>query len=56
MTGEKVGSDYFKHNKWSYMGSNLRTMKSLANTNEGLLDRYTGRLPRLRKKRTITPF
>ena len=43
MTGEKVGSDYFKHNNMvPYMGSNLRTMKSLANTNEGLLDRYTG--------------
>ncbi len=43
MTGEKVGSDYFKHNNMvPYFGSKTRTVNTGANSNEGLLDNYTG--------------
>lgn len=43
LTGEKVGSDYFQHNNMvPFFGSNLRTMKSSANTTEGIIDSYTG--------------
>ena len=43
MTGEKVSSDYFKHNNMvPYFGSKTRTVNTGANSNEGLLDNYTG--------------
>ena len=43
MTGEKVGSEYFKHNNMvPYFGSKTRTVNTGANSNEGLLDNYTG--------------
>ena len=43
MTGEKVGSDYFKHNNMvPYFGSKTRTVNTGPNSNEGLLDNYTG--------------
>ena len=43
LTGEKVGGDYFHHNNMvPFYGSNLRTVKSVANSYEGLMDNYTG--------------
>ena len=43
MTGEKVGTDYFKHNNMvPYFGSKTRTVNTGPNSNEGLLDNYTG--------------
>lgn len=43
LTGDKVGSDYFQHNNMvPFFGSNLRTAKVGANSNEGIIDNYTG--------------
>lgn len=43
MTGEKVGKDYFQHdNMVPYFGSKIRTVKTGANSNEGIMDNYTG--------------
>lgn len=43
LTGEKVAADYFQHNNMvPFYGSNLRTVKSVANSYEGLMDNYTG--------------
>ena len=43
LTGDKVGSDYFQHNNMvPFFGSNLRTSKVGANSNEGIIDNYTG--------------
>jgi|TARA_B110000967_G_scaffold146723_1_gene150195 hypothetical protein len=43
MTGEKVGKDYFQHdNMVPFFGSKLRTVKTGANSNEGIMDSHTG--------------
>ena len=43
LTGQKVGSDYFQHNNMQpYFGSRLRTIRTESNSNEGILDNYTG--------------
>lgn len=57
LTGEKVGSDYFQHNNMvPYFGSNLRTVKALANTNEGILDSYTGSGSQINIKKEQSPL
>lgn len=55
LTGDKVGSDYFQHNNMvPYFGSKSHTPVLDENTNESLLDSYTGSgFPRCNKKRTI---
>jgi hypothetical protein len=43
LTGEKVGSDYFQHNNMApFFGSHLRTIRTDANSTEGIMDNYTG--------------
>jgi hypothetical protein len=43
LTGNKVNASYFEHNNMvPFFGSNLRTRISNENSNEGLLDSYTG--------------
>jgi hypothetical protein len=43
LTGEKVGSDYFQHqNMQPFFGSHLRTIRTDANSTEGIMDNYTG--------------
>ena len=43
LTGEKVDSSYFQHNNMvPYFGSKLKTRIADENTNEGLMDHYTG--------------
>jgi len=43
LTGDKVNASYFEHNNMvPFFGSNLRTRISNENSNEGLLDSYTG--------------
>ncbi len=43
LTGEKVGTDYFQHNNMApFFGSHLRTIRTDANSTEGVLDNYTG--------------
>ena len=43
LTGDKVNSSYFEHNNMvPFFGSNLRTRIADENTNQGLLDNYTG--------------
>lgn len=57
MTGDKVNSSYFQHNNMvPYFGSNLRTVKALANTNEGLLDSYTGSGSQISVKKEQSPL
>lgn len=43
LSGQKVDSDYFKHNNMvPYFGSKVRSRKFEANQHEGLMDTYTG--------------
>lgn len=43
LTGDKVNGSYFEHNNMvPFFGSNLRTRISNENTQEGVLDNYTG--------------
>ena len=43
LTGEKVNQDYFQHNNMvPYFGGNHRTVQTTANSNEGIIDRYSG--------------
>ena len=43
MTGEQVNADYFQHNNMApFFGSHLRTVRTDANSTEGLIDAYTG--------------
>lgn len=43
LTGEKVGTDYFQHNNMApFFGSHLRTIRTDANSTEGIMDNYTG--------------
>ena len=43
LSGQKVDSDYFKHNNMvPYFGGKVRGRKFEANQNEGLMDTYTG--------------
>jgi len=43
LTGDKVNSSYFEHNNMvPFFGSNLRSRIADENTNQGLLDNYTG--------------
>lgn len=43
LTGEKVGSTYFQHNNMApFFGSHLRTIRTDANSTEGIMDNYTG--------------
>jgi len=43
LTGEKVGSDYFQHNNMApFFGSHLRTIRTDANSTEGIMDNYSG--------------
>lgn len=57
MTGEKVGSDYFKHNNMvPYFGSKTRTVNTGPNSNEGLLDNYTGGGSQNVSKKEVSPL
>ena len=57
LTGEKVGSDYFQHNNMvPFFGSNLRTVKTGANANEGLMDNYTGSGSQIITKKEQSPL
>lgn len=57
LTGEKVGSDYFQHNNMvPFFGSNLRTVKTNANTNEGIMDSYTGSGSQIITKKEQSPL
>jgi hypothetical protein len=43
LTGDKVNSSYFEHNNMvPFFGSNLRTRIANENSNEGVLDNYSG--------------
>lgn len=43
LTGEKVSTDYFQHNNMApFFGSRLRTIRTDANSTEGIMDNYTG--------------
>lgn len=43
LTGDKVNSSYFEHNNMvPYFGSRLRTIRTDANSNESIMDNYTG--------------
>lgn len=57
MTGEKVGSEYFKHNNMvPYFGSKMRTVSTGPNSNEGLLDSYTGGGSQNVSKKEVSPL
>ena len=43
LTGQMVGADYFQHqNMQPFFGSHLRTIRTDANSTEGIMDNYTG--------------
>ena len=43
LTGQTVGADYFQHqNMQPFFGSHLRTIRTDANSTEGIMDNYTG--------------
>ena len=43
LTGQSVGADYFQHqNMQPFFGSHLRTIRTDANSTEGIMDNYTG--------------
>ena len=53
----KVSSDYFKHNNMvPYFGSKTRTVNTGANSNEGLLDNYTGVVHKMLVKKNNLSF
>jgi len=43
LTGDKVNSSYFEHNNMvPFFGSHLRSIRTEANSNESIMDNYTG--------------
>ncbi len=57
LTGETVGSEYFQHNNMvPYFGSTNRTVQTYSNSNEGLLDRYTGSGSQISVKKEQSPL
>jgi hypothetical protein len=57
LTGEKVGTDYFQHNNMApFFGSHLRTIRTEANSTEGIMDNYTGSGSQVIKKTERAPL
>lgn len=57
LTGNKVGADYFEHNNMvPFFGSNTRSSQINANSNEGILDNYTGSGSQIQIKREVAPM
>lgn len=57
LTGEKVGTDYFQHNNMApFFGSHLRTIRTDANSTEGIMDNYTGSGSQIIKKTERAPL
>jgi len=57
MTGEKVEQSYFQHNNMvPFFGSHSRTNHSDANSNESLIDSYTGSGSQIISKRESAPL
>jgi hypothetical protein len=57
LTGDKVDSSYFQHNNMvPYFGSNLKTRIADENSNEGLLDSYSGSGSQIITKKEQSPL
>lgn len=57
LTGEKVDSNYFKHeNMVPYFGGQIRSRNLDANSNEGILDNYQGQGSQIYKKSEQSPL
>uniref|UniRef100_A0A6C0B308 DUF5899 domain-containing protein n=1 Tax=viral metagenome TaxID=1070528 RepID=A0A6C0B308_9ZZZZ len=57
LTGNKVGADYFQHNNMvPFFGSNVRSSQINANSNESVLDNYTGSGSQIQVKREVSPM
>lgn len=57
LTGESVNSDYFQHNNMApFFGSHLRTIRTDANSTEGIIDNYTGAGSQIMKKVERAPL
>ena len=57
LTGDKVNAGYFEHNNMvPFFGSHLRTRISNENTNESIIDNYTGSGSQTIKKKEQSPM
>jgi len=57
LSGNKVGADYFQHNNMvPFFGSNTRSSQINANSNESVLDNYTGSGSQVQIKREVAPM
>ena len=57
LTGNKVSADYFQHNNMvPFFGSNIRSSQINANSNESVLDNYTGAGSQIQIKREVAPM
>lgn len=57
LTGDKVNSSYFTHNNMvPFFGSNLRTTRTDANSNESIMDNYTGAGSQITRKMERVPL
>lgn len=57
LTGDKVNSGYFAHNNMvPFFGSNLRTTRTDANSNESIMDNYTGAGSQITRKTERAPM
>ena len=57
LTGEKVAGSYFSHNNMvPFFGAKMRTQNTGANSNEGILDNYTGSGSQIISKKEQAPL
>lgn len=57
LTGNKVNSSYFEHNNMvPFFGSHLRTTRTEANSNESIMDNYTGSGSQTMRKQERAPL